>query len=303
MSRLGQGTLGLRSCHVGTVWVSGVTADVALQPRLKFSAGCQLHEVPAQGIPQDGLRGIRIATLGGQLRWQSETGPVIGDLSFPKGLEHIRSTADSSEHQFTIYCDVPLQVLGRLEAERAGASPVFWMDLAGSWALDGGIEPIYQRPWQFAVPTEAWLSFLSESGYGDFDVVEVRRVLKAGGSYQGAVDYLSAARDLVSSDPPAAVGKCRLVIEALEAALKENGHGTIADHLFASTDGLRAKQYTGVVSSIKQLAALKHHHFGQESGFKRPEALALARICEALLVLLAELAPPPDDGSGDREER
>lgn len=236
MSRFGQGTLGLRSYHVGTVWVSGMTADVALQPRIRFSAGCQLQEVRAHGIPQDGQRAIRIATLGGQLRWQSATGPVIGDLSFPKGLEHLRSTSDSSEHQFTIYCDVPLQVLSRLEVKRAGASPIFWMDLAGSWALDGGIEPIYQNPWQFAVPAETWLSFLSDSGYGDFDLVEVRRVLKAGGNYQDAVDYLIAARDLVSRDSPAAIGKCRLVIEALEAALKDSGHGTIADHLGASTD-------------------------------------------------------------------
>ena len=38
-------------------------------------------------------------------------------------------------------CDVALRVLERVEAERGGAPPVFWMDLAGAWAIDGRIEP------------------------------------------------------------------------------------------------------------------------------------------------------------------
>ena len=53
------------------------------------------------------------------------------------------------------------------------------MDLAGSWAIDGSIQPIYQSPWRFEVPTDMWLAFLSASGYEDFEVIELRRVLKA----------------------------------------------------------------------------------------------------------------------------
>ena len=190
-----------------------------------------------------------------------------------------------------MYCDVPLDVLSRLEAERSGAPPIFWVDLAGSWAIDGGIEPIHQRPWQFVAPTDMWLAFLSASGYGEFDVVELRRVLKEGGSLQAAIDYLNAARELVSSQPSKAVGICRLVLEAAEEALKDQKSVKIAGHLTACTDERRGKHYGRIVSALKQLASLDHHHFGQDSAFTRPEALALVRFCEALLLLVGELSP------------
>ena len=199
-------------------------------------------------------------------------------------------------------CDVPHQILSRLEAERGGASPVFWMDLAGSWALDGSIEPIYQSPWQFVVPTDMWIAFLAESGYHDFDVVELRRVLKEGGTLQGAVDHLNAARRLVASDPPRAVGICRLLIEAVEAALKDQGYKEVAKYLTVCTDERRGKQFAKIVSSVKQLAAMTHHDFGRDSVFTRHEALALVRICEALLLMVGEMTRPAGGSSEEDDE-
>ena len=225
----------MRTHRVGTVWVRSISADLALHPRLALTAGCQLHEVAARPAvvghrpASEALVGFSIASLGGQLRWQSEHGPVIGDLSFPRGLEHVRSAADPSEHEFKMCCDVAARVLERVEAERGGAPPVFWVDLAGSWAIDGSIEPIYQTPWHFVVPADMWLSFLAASDFRDFDVLELRRTLKAGGDLQPAIDHLNAARALASSDPGGAVGLCRLVVEALEAVLRQNdGHRSLA---------------------------------------------------------------------------
>lgn len=299
MTRLGQGALQLRHSHVGTIWVSRVTAGVAFQPRIELTAGCQVQEIPSSQTSPQGIAGFAIAALGGQLRWGSNTGPVIGDLSIPKGLEHLRSHAYSHEHLFTMCCDVPHQVLSRLEAERAGATPVFWMDLAGSWAIDGGIEPIYQSPWRFEVPTAMWLAFLSTSGYEDFDVVELRRVLKDGGSLQGAVDHLNAARALVSRNPPKAVGICRMVVEALQTVLKDQGYATLTDYISACTDERRGEHYGSIISSLMRLASINHHHFGQDSVFTRPEALALVRFCEALLLMAGELTTPPVGDSED----
>ena len=269
MSRLGQGDLLLQNYRVGTVWVSGVVADVAFQPRIKLSAGCQIQEIPASGESQKGLVGFRIAAFGGQLRWRSESGPVIGDLSIPKGLQSFRSAAYSYEHTFTMCCDMPHHVLSRLEADRGAAPPVFWMDLVGSWAIDGVLEPIYQRPWRFDVPTDMWLAFLSASGYEDFDVIEIRRILKEGGSLQRAVDYLNAARALVSSDPPKAVGICRLLVEALDRDLRDQEYGRITDYLTACTDKRRGEQYGRIVASIMQLASMNHHDYGPEQRVHR----------------------------------
>ena len=291
MSRLGQGDLLVHNRRVGSIWVSRVAADVAFRPRIELSVGCQVQDVPAtDGFP-GGAVGFTFAALGGQLRWQSETGPVVGDLSIPKGLQHFRSTNDHHEHTFTMCCDAPLHVLSRLEAERGAAPPIFWMDLTGSWAIGGATEPIYQRPWRFDVPTDMWLTFLSASGYEDFDVVEIRRVLKEGGDLQRAVDYLNAARNLVSSDPSKAVGTCRLLVEAVEGTLKHQGCGKIADHLTSCTDERRGKEYGRIFSAVKQLASMDHHDYGQDSVFTRPEALALVRFCEAMLLMVGELTP------------
>ena len=297
MIRLGQGNLQLRHSNVGTIWVSRVTAGASFQPRIELAAGCQVQEISNSQTSPEGIVGFSIAALGGQLRWGSDTGPVIGDLSIPKGLEHLRSASYSHDHSFTMCCDVPHHVLSRLEAERGGTPPAFWMDLAGSWAIDGGIEPIYHRPWRFEVPTDMWLAFLSTSGYEDFDVVELRRVLKEGGSLQGAVDHLNAARALVSSDPPKAVGICRMVVEALQAVLKDQGYATLTDYIRACTNERRGEHYGSIISSVMRLASINHHHFGQDSVFTRPEALALVRLCEALLLMAGELTRPPGGDS------
>ena len=301
MSRFGQGDLRVRNRQVGTVWVSRVAADVAFHPRIELSVGCQVQDLPAtEGFPE-GVVGFTVAALGGQLRWRSETGPVVGDLSIAKGLQHFRSTNHPYEHTFTMCCDVPHHVLSRLEAERGGAPPTFWMDLTGSWGMGEATEPIYQRPWRFDVPTDMWLTFLSESGYEDFDVMEIRRVPQGGGNQQRAIDYLNAARALASSDPPKAVGICRLLVEALERNLRQE-YGGIAEHLRACTDELRGKQYRRIVSSVKQLASLDHHDYGQNSVCTRPEALGLVRICEALLLMVGDLTPLPRGGSGEGDQ-
>ena len=79
--------------------------------------------------------------------------------------------------------------------------------------------------------------------------------------------------------------------------LKDQEYGSITEHLTASTDEKRGKQYGHIVSSIKQLANLNHHYYGRGSVFTRPEALALVRLCEALLLMASELTPPLHAGS------
>ena len=294
MTRLGQSNLLLRHCLVGTIWIRDVVADHAFQPRPLLNAGCQVQEMTSRQPPQKDLAGFKIINLGGQLRWGSGTGPVIGDLSFPKNLEHFQSAAYPSEHLFTICCDVPHQVLNRLEAERSGKTPILWMDLCGSSNINGDIEPIYLRPWQFTVPTEMWDLFLADSGYHDFDVIELRRVLRDGSLLGPAIAYLGIARRLVSSEPTAAVAQCRYVIEAIDRALKDRGNQKALSYLTAFTDERRGKEYSRVLSVIKQLGSLAHHDYGRDSRFTREESIAVVRLCEVLLVLLGEL-PRADD--------
>ncbi len=118
---------------------------------------------------------------------------------------------------------------------------------------------------------------------------KIERTYKEGGSLQVAVDHLNAARALVSNDPPKAVGICRLLVEALDKDLQDQEYGRITDYLTACTDKRRGEQYGRIVASIKQLANMNHHDYGRRSVFTRAEALALVRICEALLLMVGEL--------------
>lgn len=47
---------------------------------------------------------------------------------------------------------------------------------------------------------------------------------------------------------------------------------------------------------------MTHHHYGRESTFTRPEVLALARTCEALLLMVGELTRPPSAISEEDDE-
>ena len=294
MTRLGQSNLIVRHSLVGTMWIRDVVADHAFQPRLLFNAGCQVQEVTGLRPPRKDLTGFRIINLGGQLRWGSGTGPVIGDLSFPKNLEHFQSAAYASEHQFKMSCDVPHQVLNRLETERSGKAPVLWIDLCGWWATNGDIEPLSLHPWQLTVPTEMWDIFLADSGYHDFDVIELRRVMKDGRLLGPAMAYLGTARGLAASEPTASVAQCRYAIEAIDRALKDRGNQKAPSYLAAYTDERRGKQYSRVLSVIKQLGSLAHHDYGRDSRFTPAESVAVVRLCEVLLVLLGDLSRSDD---------
>ncbi|MCY4233590.1 MAG: hypothetical protein OXE59_07630 [Bacteroidetes bacterium] len=281
------------------IWIQDIVAGQSFQPRILFNAGCQVQEITGRKPPHQDLVGFKIINLGGQLRWNSGTGDVIGDFSFPHKLEYVKSADYPSEQIFKICCDVPHHILSRLEIDRKGEPPILWVDLCGSWAIDGGIEPIFLTPWKLKVPTEVWDSFLADSGYYDYDVIGLRRVMKEGNILSPAIAHLNVARGLVSSDPTGAVAKCRYVIEAIEGALKDKGYQKTSLYLITYTDKYRGEQYSRILSAIKQLASLPHHDYGKDSQFTSAESNTVLKLCETLLELLDELSRSSDILSND----
>ena len=96
---------------------------------------------------------------------------------------------------------------------------------------------------------------------------------------------------------PRRSGSARLLVEALDNRLRDQEYGTLTDHLTACTDQRRGEQYGRIVAAVKQLASMNHHDFGRDSVFTRPEALAIVRLCEALLLMVGEMTPPSRTGS------
>ena len=287
--RLGQTDLHVHNRIVGSMWVREIKADTAFQPRILLAAGCQFMNVPPQSGSQSDAKAYRFATLGGQLRWGAEDGPVIGDLSFPRMLAHCKSTDYHSEQWFEVSCDVPYHVLSRLDERRAGGPMVTWMDLHGSWAIGGTVEPIMLlRPWQVEVPAEMWVKFLNESGYFDFNLIMIHHVIRDGGHSGPTVAYLAEARELLSSDPRAAVAKCRLVLEAAEEALDmQNQPKQWTSKLETYTAPARAPGYDKIIRGIKKVISTTHHKSGEEKDVSIAEGKAIVLMCEALVEMLS----------------
>lgn len=241
ITRLGEGDLILDNRRVGSIWVRTAEAEHACDPRLLLKMGCELNEVTTSATipPSRPLLKFRIATLGGQLRWSNAGGPIIGDLSFPRGLEHIQARSHMSEGAFSMCCSVPFSTLKWIEDKRCGEPLELWMDLAGSWAIDGAVEPIFQHPWPIRVPQETWGAFLESVDYAGHAIQDWSRGIKNRKKFQAAIKNLTAAHGLIQADPNAAVGRCRFVFEALDSALK--GYAPASEFLKARTDARRGK--------------------------------------------------------------
>jgi hypothetical protein len=90
-----------------------------------------------------------------------------------------------------------------------------------------------------------------------------------------------------------AIALCRRVIEALIQELGTTpGDEPLRELLESRSDERRTKEYLGVISRIKQLAAFAHHEMGTPLTYSRPEALFVVRVTEAILSLV-EISVPP----------
>lgn len=118
-------------------------------------------------------------------------------------------------------------------------------------------------PLQVEVPAAMRVKFPNGSVCFDFNVITIHHAIPDGGHLCPAVAYLREARELLSSDPKAAVAKCRLVLEAAEEALAIRGqpkqwHSKLETY----TDPVHAPGYNKIIRGIKDVASTTHHESG-----------------------------------------
>lgn len=296
MPRLGEAHLAVQGTTIGAFWVESVYANSGFAPRLGLRIGCQLLNFPKDSLGRrEGTIEYRIVDVRFQLHWQSESGPEIGNPAYSGGSRDLRSADYGPDYQLNLVCPLNILTLERIEEERAGAPPFMALEVwptlisSGGELMQGHVQAI-----RFEVPREMWLDFLAKSGYADFDVLEIRKIGTLGGSLTEAVRYTREAREIIHrGDANQAVALCR---KALEAAAISGG-GDLKETLAAAYDDRRADQYTRIIAALKQLAALKMHHYGSDVSFSRSEALFTVRMTEGVLVLLSS-APQQ---AGDQE--
>ena len=83
---------------------------------------------------------------------------------------------------------------------------------------------------------------------------------------------------LLSGDYTGAVGRSRLVAEALEQLTP----GGLESLLKARSDGRRASLYRSLLSKLKELSAIAHHEYGAAATFSRAEARLAVRLAAGI---------------------
>ncbi len=285
MTSLGEGDIQVGARIVGKARVLNVLADSAVFPRLALAVGVTLYE-------GEQFSSLEMRDAEGELRL-SEREDALGSLQWAGARRFVRSSNYGHESEVRLVCDLDHWRLEQIERRRAGGTPVFWLEfwpilMSGGEVLDAQVAPI-----RFAVPRDQWLEFYAKVGGGGFEVIEVHFPGRDADRFRKAVERTREARNrILEGEYDGAVALCRNVIEALGHEVGEGSEKEALQAVFARcTDARRAKEYAGVVSKVKQLAAFAHHELGALT-YSRDEAQFVVRVTEAILSLIGGLTRP-----------
>jgi hypothetical protein len=183
--------------------------------------------------------------------------------------------------------------LEQIEERRNGQRPQFSINLWPTFDRDG---QRLQAQWirlDFQIPRDDWLEFLGAVGFGDYDVLEFKRLTASVEAFQDVRDQLAVARTRIDlGEYNAAMGAVRT---ALERAIQQSRDSELPlkDLLSARTDDVRGTAYAAIIKQIKDICSRAVHKPDASVSFARAEALYVARAAEASIALLGALIAPP----------
>ncbi len=296
MPSVGEADVAVNSRIVGKVRVLRLSADPAIYPRLILESGFTLYDDPeaqfAAGVP---ATAYEVTEVTGELRL-GEHSSCVAPVYWNAADRNLRPNSPRPyEAQIRLVADLDPWRLARIEAARGPNAPVFWLALwLGFVAANGQHFRDRVIAFRLDVPREHWLQFLAAVHHDEFEVIEVRYDKTKAERFRKALDEVAKARArIVAGDYNEAVAACR---RALEAVSVESEIGKKADDWKAAltprTDERRAAEYAGVLSGLKELAAMTVHPSGQPVVYSRSEALFVVRTTENLLALLGDLTSP-----------
>jgi hypothetical protein len=286
----GEEDLHVGKFRCGTVRVLGIHSLPALYPRLGITLGWSLREIPASEGPygSPGLRDYQIMTFDGELSLGGGN-TVVGPVRPTPSNEQLHSSPYHSEQQITLACDLDLHRLERIESERAGEAAHFSIRLWLTAVHSGEAVAARLDALRFQIPRETWLDFLSSVGFGEYDVIEIKRFTDELEHFTDVRDQLHAARAKINlGEYNAAIAAVRT---ALERAIQQSkdSEQELKEVLTARTDKARGEAYTGIISRAKALCNLAVHKPETTVSYSREEALFVLRTVEAAVALLGNL--------------
>ena len=143
---------------------------------------------------------------------------------------------------------------------------------------------------QFCPPRDRWLEFLNNARKRVLEVIEISYPELKAGVFHAALQHTHKARSLIDTGQyNEAIACCRRAIEALKHELPKSTENVVLEVLKTSTNEKSAKEYSGIISNIKQLAGMAIHDYGRVISFSRAEARFLVGVTERVIVLISEL--------------
>ncbi|HEV3052000.1 MAG TPA: hypothetical protein VGX50_16950, partial [Longimicrobium sp.] len=204
MQSFGEQHIQVEEFHrAGTVRVLGIYSDSALYPRIGIRLGVTVRDIPASG---DGLSALRHGALNnyevtipdGELRIENG-GPLIGPLWRTQQDTEIRSYLHPSESQVTLACDLDFGRIEAIERHRAGRPARLSLTLWPTVMREGKRLRANIGPLAFEIPQDKWVQFLGDVKYGEYTIIEVKRLPIDGESFADVRAQLDLARQRVMS--------------------------------------------------------------------------------------------------------
>ena len=290
MPSYGEARIMLGSYIIGDVRVDAIYSASGVYPRLGLRLSITLRDGPDDSACPGTFTLIGIT---GELRLVRDS-DAFGVLHWIKQQEVLRSSVQGSENQVELICELDPWRLEHIERHRGGGEFVMWMQL---WLRALGEKSYVKMDvdvFQLCPPRDRWLEFLNNARKCVLEVIEVSYPDLKAGVFHAALQHTHKARKLIDTGQyNEALACCRRAIEALEHELPPSTENVVLEVLKTSTNDRSAKEYSGIVSKIKQLAGMAIHDYGKEISFSRAEACFLVGVTERVIVLIGKLISGP----------
>ena len=272
----------------GAIRIVGLAAAHAIHPRLLLLLECSLRELE-ESAPHHApaLKSFSLLDLSAELRLH-ENGPAVMDLRWLDKDRRVQSFTFESGTQITLAGDLDSWRLERLERNRNGEPPVFWLQLWPTVLGPSGPLQAKVHPVRLQVPREVWHEFLAKVGYGEFEIVELPSPAGLEWRFPQAVPHIREAKRLLREGQyDQAVLSCRKVVDVIRGELSDDRfHTRLRESLARTVGDNRADAYVAVVKQLKQLAAPAAHAFGSQNPHLRGEAIFMVRATVSAVTLL-----------------
>ena len=287
MPSYGEGRIIAWSHAVGTVRVTDLRAASTCAARLGLGLEISLQDGPQEsGAPGK----LWLTGLSGELRLAREEA-AIASVVWHGPWQVVESGPATVEHTVNLVVQLDPWRLEEIEKRRGGGEPSMWLQLWPQIQWSGGycratIDLMMLQP-----PRDKWIEFLNAVRDTEVGITEMQVPFLAAGRFKAARSRIQEAQELIDiGQYGQAVVKCRLAIEAIGLELSGNDPNGARSFLDNASGEKKGEHYWGIVSRLKQIAAMAVHEYAGEVEFTRCDAQFIVGMTRQVIAFCADLS-------------